>query len=72
VLDGQSVERSKILMASSMKMKVFWDIAPCSLAGVDRRFSRAYCVHNQGYDRYIPEDSYLRTQSSLQVSWFNK
>jgi hypothetical protein len=25
-----------------------WDIAPCSLSGVDRRFRRAYCVHHQG------------------------
>jgi hypothetical protein len=31
-----------------MKMKVFLDISPCSLAGVDRRFRRAYCVHHQG------------------------
>jgi hypothetical protein len=25
-----------------MKMRAFWDIAPCSLIGVDRRFRGAY------------------------------
>jgi hypothetical protein len=32
--------RFEVLTASSMKMRVFWDIAPCSLAGVERRFRR--------------------------------
>jgi hypothetical protein len=32
-----------------MKMRVFWDIAPYSLVGVDRRFRGAYCLH-QGDD----------------------
>jgi hypothetical protein len=32
----------------SVKMRVLWAIAPCSLAGVHRRFRRAYCVHHQG------------------------
>jgi hypothetical protein len=31
----------------SVKVRAFWDIAPCSL-GVDRRFSGAYCLHHQG------------------------
>jgi hypothetical protein len=30
-----------------MKMWFFWYVAPCSLARVDRRFGRAYCVHYQ-------------------------
>jgi hypothetical protein len=30
------------------KMRVFWDIAPCSLAGVDWCFRCAYCIHHQG------------------------
>jgi hypothetical protein len=29
-------------------MTVFWDIAPCSLADIDRRFTGAYCLHHQG------------------------
>jgi hypothetical protein len=40
--------RFKVIMASSMKMKVFWDIAQFSFAGLDRRFRRAYCVHYDG------------------------
>jgi hypothetical protein len=30
--------RFQVLTASSMKFGVFWDIAPCSLVGVDRCF----------------------------------
>jgi hypothetical protein len=26
-----------------MKVKAFWDVAPCSLVGVDRRFRGSYC-----------------------------
>jgi hypothetical protein len=28
-------------------MRAFWDVAPCSLVGVDRRFRGAYCLHYQ-------------------------
>jgi hypothetical protein len=45
------VVRFEFLTASSMKMRVFWDIAPYSLAGVDRRFKRAYCFHHPGIQR---------------------
>jgi hypothetical protein len=31
-----------------MKMRVFWDIKPCSLVGEDRRFKGAYCLRYQG------------------------
>jgi hypothetical protein len=31
------------------KMTVFWDVAPCSLAEVDRRFRGVYCLCHQGY-----------------------
>jgi hypothetical protein len=30
-----------------MKMAVFWDVAPCSLVDIDRRFRCAYCLHHQ-------------------------
>jgi hypothetical protein len=30
------------------KMTVFWDVAPCSLVEIDRRFTGAYCLHHQG------------------------
>jgi hypothetical protein len=39
-------------MAESMKIKVFWDIMPCSL-GVDRHFRGAYFLHYRGDD---PDD----------------
>jgi hypothetical protein len=29
-------------------MTAFWDIALCSLFGVDRRFRGEYCLHHQG------------------------
>jgi hypothetical protein len=32
--------RFQVLTAVSMKIKVFWDVAPCGLFGVDRRFGR--------------------------------
>jgi hypothetical protein len=27
-------------------MTAFWDIAPCSLVEVDRRFTGTYCLHH--------------------------
>jgi hypothetical protein len=39
-----------ILMATSMKIKAYWDVAPCSLVEVDRRFSSVYCLHHQGHN----------------------
>jgi hypothetical protein len=29
-----------------MKMTAFWDVAPCCLVDVDRRFRGAYCLHH--------------------------
>jgi hypothetical protein len=28
-----------------LKMTVFWDVAPCSMVEIDRRFGGAYCLH---------------------------
>jgi hypothetical protein len=36
-----------------MKMAVFWDIAPCSLVEVYRRFRGAFCLHHQGDESLI-------------------
>jgi hypothetical protein len=30
-------------------MTVFWDLAPCSLVEIDRRFRDAYCRHRPGF-----------------------
>jgi hypothetical protein len=35
--------RFQVLMAASMKVTVFWNVAPCSLIEIDRRFRGAYC-----------------------------
>jgi hypothetical protein len=40
--------RFQVLTASSMKIRAFWDIAPCSLVGIDLRFRSAYCLHHHG------------------------
>jgi hypothetical protein len=37
-----------------MKMTAFYDIAPCSLVGVDPLFRGAYCLHHQGDDELPP------------------
>jgi hypothetical protein len=32
----------------SSRQRVFWDVAPCNPAEIDRRFVGAYCLHHQG------------------------
>jgi hypothetical protein len=36
--------RFQVLTAASMKITIFWDVAPCSLVEVYRRFRGAYCL----------------------------
>jgi hypothetical protein len=50
-----SKERDEFLTAASMNMAVFWDVAPCSLVGTDRRFKGAYCLLRQSNDQYLPD-----------------
>jgi hypothetical protein len=38
----------QVLTAASMKFRVFWDVASCSLIEVDRCFGGVYCLHQQG------------------------
>jgi hypothetical protein len=57
--------RFQVLTAASMKIGALWDIAPCSLVGVDRRFRGAYCLNHQGHHPettrcYIPEGSHIQ------------
>jgi hypothetical protein len=40
--------RFQVLTAASMKVTVFWDVTPCSLVEVYRRFRGACCLHHQG------------------------
>jgi hypothetical protein len=39
-----------LLSTSVPKMAVFWDVAPCGLVEVYRRFRGAFCLYNQGVD----------------------
>jgi hypothetical protein len=39
--------RFQVLMAASMKFRVFCDVAPCSQFGADRRFRGEYCLNHQ-------------------------
>jgi hypothetical protein len=36
-----------------MKMTVFWDVAPCYLADIDRCFRGTFCLHHQGSEIYL-------------------
>jgi hypothetical protein len=40
--------RFQVLTAASMKMAVFWVVAPCSLVDVYQRFRGPCCLHHQG------------------------
>jgi hypothetical protein len=39
--------RFQVLPAASMNLTDVWDVAPCSLVEVDRRFRGAYCLEHQ-------------------------
>jgi hypothetical protein len=46
--------RFQFLTAASMNMRVFCDVAPFSLIGVDRRLRDAHCLHHQGDENSLP------------------
>jgi hypothetical protein len=46
-----------------MKMTVFWDVAPCSLVEIYRRFRGAYCLHHQGDHSVQNILSYLKIKT---------
>jgi hypothetical protein len=54
--------RFQALTAMSMKMAVFWDVAPFSLTDTDQCFRDVYC-HHQGDPRRQP---------FLKSKWLNK
>jgi hypothetical protein len=41
-------DRFQVLKAASMKMAVFWAVAPCSLVEVHGSLRGTYCFHHQG------------------------
>jgi hypothetical protein len=58
-----SLVRYQILTAASVKISVFWDVAPCSLAEVYRCFRGACCLHHQVYNP--PDDRGMMTKFLL-------
>jgi hypothetical protein len=63
----------QVLKETSMKITVFWHIAPCSLVETDRCSSGTYCLHHQGNSprRNVPADSHLQKITNLlSVSMF--
>jgi hypothetical protein len=63
----------QVLTATNMKMAVSWDVAPCSLIDIDRRFRGVYCrLHNDdkyywNVGQYLPDYTvqHPRRQPSL-------
>jgi hypothetical protein len=60
--------RLQVLTAASMKMAVFWDVAPCSLMTEAASASETSVNFYQTTWRNIPEDRYLLTTSFIQCS----
>jgi hypothetical protein len=56
--------KSWALTSAYLKMRAFWDIAPCNLVGVDRRFRGAYCLHHHP-DGGSPHFSNVSTSTRL-------
>jgi hypothetical protein len=44
-------------MEASIKTTVFWDVGPCSLAEIYRRFGGSYASITKAMGGNIPEDS---------------
>jgi len=40
--------RFQVLTAASMKMYLFWVLAPCTFVEIGRRFRCAHCLDHQG------------------------
>jgi hypothetical protein len=65
--------RFQVLTVVSMKVSAFWDIAPCSLIEVDRRFTlmmeavhtSEMSVYSETTRQYIPEESNLQHHPDL-------
>jgi hypothetical protein len=49
--------RFQVLSATSMKMAVFWDAAPCSLVEIDLRYRGAYAFNIRSWKvgQYLPD-----------------
>jgi hypothetical protein len=50
VKDNKIIVIFQVLMAASMKFRVFWDVASCSHIEVDQCFRGADCLHHHPDD----------------------
>jgi hypothetical protein len=50
VLTLHALVRFQVLTTTSINMAVFWDVEPCRLVEIGRRFRGADCLHRQGYE----------------------
>jgi hypothetical protein len=50
-----------------MKFSVLWDIGPCSLVAVYRRFRGAYCIHHHGYTPIMRDVASHQEPCTLQI-----
>jgi hypothetical protein len=48
MLNEWDLVKFKVLTATRVKMTVYWDVAPCSVVDINRRFIGYYCLHDQG------------------------
>jgi hypothetical protein len=51
-----------------MKMTIFWDVVPCSLLEVYRRFRGACCLHHQGVEQAASEEFLARQTTRRNIS----
>jgi hypothetical protein len=54
-----------------LKMTVFWDVAPCNLVEVYRRFRGACCLHQQGVGFIIVLIMEAASTSETSVNFYN-
>jgi hypothetical protein len=54
---------------SVIKMRAFWDIAPCNLVGVDRRFRGTYYIHHKFNETYHSIHNYLCLYTTISYGY---
>jgi hypothetical protein len=67
--------RLQLFMTAIVKVTAYWDMAPCSLVEVDRRFRGVYCLHYQGHFpeaiRHIPEGCHFLKMKLFILHYWN-
>jgi hypothetical protein len=55
--------RFQVLKAASIKITAFWEMVPCNIVEVDRRFRHAYKLPSSGHIALIMEEIYTSEKS---------